>query len=350
MSKMKNKFRYLCLFLAGIVVQLGAVGIAYGCFQVTVFFEDLAMSILLPMISYLVVLVILAVALMRILHYRNWFLIGITSGTVQVIGYIFCVTTLFMLSPFTSPFTFPLLIGLFICLSGSVFVLTYFLNSLLNGKIDNILRFILVYIIVFCLHFGGLWLGLLPIKHYDDVKKQEGVTKQRVADSAEMDARLKTINFPIYLPEQFPRRYKLYEIIPMSQVSIRDDKAPISLSFTGSGEVGGGYLEINELQVSNGFNPPQDCGPYNADLLDVGPLGVPIPCREITHVDEIKVYTPIDTYTAFTYEYYFRIGQTEFAIVSGDVPLTESEIVAFIHGLRSVSVADLPRNLLKLNY
>lgn len=267
---------------------------------------------------------------LKFLRVRNWWAIGIIAA----------LTTLIIYYNANIWYGFAWFFVLLIFLSLISFVCTWITVTKVRKKFSPLKSFLFTLIVVV-----GIFaiLSIVLETTFTDYERQQ---YQR-ANSQNLNTGLQAIHFQVYMPEWLPSDLSIKRIQipnPSSDVTFH---APTHLEYdTDPG--GGKGLKVNEFTPSSKFNPPSDCGPYDASTLSVGPAGYIIPCKQVEQIGNIFIY--LNKPTAVSpppYNYYFVINGTEITVEDtiGN-PLTQSDLRMLIDGLMPIAKTKLPTSIL----
>ena len=334
----KSWLLILRLWLAGALTQLGAILFTYISYKQAMQQDGPWVELsagLTSVMSYMLALLTLPILIAWIMRLPNWLRTGFVPGAAQFAAAYFLMRYVEM--------TFRDL-AMVCAAAGLLVVATWAVGRLADKRLRPAMAFIVTGLIIIVSSAGLAWtVG-------EKLEKTQAAT-ELAREQANIKTMLKTIDFPIYLPQTPPKGYEIIKITPTHDKDIAISKAPNALTFYLSDNGGkSSDLVLYEFKAVSSYptyNPPRECGPYDAQTLLAGPSDASIPCHEVARVGQTAVYENADTYISpVRYSYYFRLGSTQLAIDSNDMKLNASELTIFVTGLKSVGVNELPQQLL----
>ena len=226
--------------------------------------------------------------------------------------------------------------------AGFVFVLAFWTDRKVSRKLGRVPSFFITAAFVTCIWLGLAWAGTTMIGNI-----QSSAESKRA--QTEMSSRLAALDFRLYLPRTLPSGYSIRSIVPISNQDVTTFNAPRSLSLTLGRTDGLKDITVTEFSVPAGFNPPKECGPYNAGTLSIGPSKFPLPCRQFTQAGGVTVYFESPDYVfPAEYHFYFRKDNTEF-VISTHADLSPEQLQSVVAGLAAIGKTGLPADLLHEN-
>lgn len=227
--------------------------------------------------------------------------------------------------------------------AGLIFVLAFWTDQKVSRKLGRVFSFFITAAFVTCIWLGVAWVGTTIIGNI------QGAAESKRAQT-EMNSRLAALDFRLYLPNVLPSGYSIRSIVPISDSDVKTFHVPRSLRFTLGRTDDLEDITLTEFTVPASFNPPRECGPYNAGTLSIGPSQLPLPCQPFTQAGTVTVYFEIPDYVSpAEYHFYFRKDNTEFTISTNNTNLSPEQLQNFVAGLAVTSTAGLPADLLHEN-
>lgn len=276
---------------------------------------------------------ILAFAAVAIIKPVYWVRLGIAVAIVSVAP--------LLLIPNSYELSWPTIV-VYVLIGGLVFPAAYVIGGWLVQKLRLPLDIIFTVVMAAGLSLTLVWTTGFIVR---TIKNDE---INRLSQT-EISQRLAMINFDVYQPTAMPEGYSLDRIVPTSDSAVSTFQAPQAITFELSTE-DGFEIQVTEFKTVNAFNPPTDCGPYDAGSVLVGPVDSPIPCQEYIKTDDTAVYYDSPVYIVpAEHNYYFTKDATTVLVHSPSQKFSKEQLQNLVEGLKRVEVKDLPQDLIQEN-
>jgi hypothetical protein len=323
-----RRWLILWLFIAGVISQLCPIALSYFVAQsvssgygVAIVFFYLLIT-LVPIFSF---------ATIAIIKPPHWLTLGLATAIAGV------ASTRIFFSSFSLE---PLYVGLLAFGSGLIFVLARWINQRISAQRGQAQAMTLTLILVPFIWLAMNWAATT-------IASRILSASDRKQNLVEISSRLSALNFKTYMPTELPLGAKIISIVPAADSDVETLHAPRSLTFNLGQPSRNPDITLTELALPASFDPPKDCGPYDAGTLGVGPSSEPIPCQMFAQIGATTVYLDVPDYISPpTYNYYFRKNTTEFTL-STATKIPSDQMLKLVAGLAPISTSDLPKDLLQ---
>ena len=319
------------LFLCGIVSHIVALGISYAVYRVMDSNTDHSRAyagllyVVIAICVYLALIPITAILALKLFRVPHWFRIGLFTSLSVV------TPELVLRSAFTFQYiAFP------VAISGIAMSLIYCLDARSKSRTVSIILMVSAAIAINGLCYAGV-----------SVLATQQANNYRRSDLKKLNQAFSSLSFSIFLPDYLPSGYVIDKITAADKSDVDILHVPAGLTVDVSDKEGGQVMTINEFSLPKSFNPPTDCGPYQAETLSVGPISYPLSCNQVSEVNGIKIYYESAESSSGAYNYYFVKGSTEITISDSGSKLTEPQLQSLVSGLRQTSSDKLPQQLLQ---
>ena len=319
------------LFLCGIASHIVAIGISYAVYRVMDRNTDHSRAyagllyVGIAIYIYLALIPITAILALKLFRVPHWFRIGLFTSLSVV------TPELVLRDAFTFQYiAFPIVI------SGIAMSLIYCLDARSKSRTVSIVLMVSAAIAIDGLCYAGV-----------SVLATQQANNYRRSDLKKLNQAFSSLSFSIFLPEYLPSGYVIDKITAADKSDVDISHVPAGLRVDVSDKEGGQVMTINEFSLPKSFNPPTDCGPYQAETLSVGPISYPLSCNQVSEVNGIKIYYESAESSSGAYNYYFVKGSTEITISDSGSKLTEPQLQSLVSGLRQTSSDKLPQQLLQ---